>query len=286
MQYLDWLNRYATLLLVIVTTIYVWLNWRNLKALQRASLREREQLHLEDIKRYVVRLLIKWIDSEPAQKLSGQSPLIQVKTVAVANPTAPLGAWSYDYPRVLDSTLNEPKEISTPLFLHTRGAHFRAQLCEFEAFLTRLRQIVSDCVALAKDCADRSASSTSLPRVAPTDDRLREAADSDTLIEICLRDIMLGHPKPQIGFQSTDAGALQVRDAFSGRMIGKGPAEVVRSWAESGVARVQDDWARSGLRGKMETLLNDAAVIRRTLEAVEFSYALPGDCEYVGGRKS
>lgn len=285
MQFLDWLNRYANLLLVLVTASYVWLTWRNLKALQRVSLRERELRHLEDIKRLVVRPLIEWIDSEAIQKLSGRSPLIQVKTVAVPKPTAPLGEWAYDYPRRLDFMLNEPKGISSALFLHAREVHFRTQLSEFEAFVSALRQVCSDCAALGRDCADRSTSSTRLPRFV-ADDNVAEAADSDSLVEICLRGILLGHPKPQIGFQSPNAGALQVRDVFSGRIIGKGPEEVVRSWAESGVARVQDDWARSGLREKIEALLCDAGNVRRILEAVEFTYALPGDCEYVGGRKS
>jgi hypothetical protein len=285
MQFLDWLNRYANLLLVFVTTTYVWLTWWSVKALQSASLREREQRHLEDIKQYVVRPLIKWIDSEAAQKLSGQFPLIEVKTVAVPKPTAPLGEWSYDYPRRLDSGLDEPKGISSALFLHTREVHFHTQLSEFEAFLRTVRRVVSDCVALARDCADRSASSTSLQRTL-ADGKVTEAANSDALVQICLRDILLGHPKPQIGFQPRDAGGLQVTDGYSGQIVGKGPEEVVRPWAESGVARVQDEWARRGLREKIEALLCDAANVRRTLEAVEFTYALPGDCEYVGGRKT
>jgi hypothetical protein len=285
MQFLDWLNRYANLLLVLVTTTYVWLTWRNVKALQSASLRERELRHLEDMKQYVVRPLIEWIDSEAVAKLSGRSPLIEVKTIPVPKPTAPLGDWSYDYLRRLDSDLEEPKGISSALLLHTTEAHFRTQLSEFEAFRRTVRQVVSDCVALARDCADRSTSSTSLQRTV-ADDRVAEAADSDSLVETCLRDILVGRPKPQIGFQSPNAGALEVKDGYSGRIIGKGPEEVVRSWAESGVARVQDDWARSGLREKIEALLCDAANVRRTLEAVEFTYALPGDCEYVGGRKA
>jgi hypothetical protein len=284
MQFLDWLNRYANLLLVFVTISYVWLTWRNMKALQRASLRERELRHLEDIKQYVVRPLIEWIDSEAVGKLSGRSPLIEVKTMRVPKPTAPLGEWSYDYARRLDSGLEEPKGISSALFLHTREVHFHRELSEFEAFLRTVRRVVSDCVALARDCADRSASSTSLQRTL-ADDRVTEAADSDALVQICLRDILVGRPKPQIGFQSPNAGALQVRDGYSGRIIGKGPEEAVRSWAESGVARVQDEWARSGLREKIEAVLRDAANVRRTLEAVEFTYALPGDCEYVGGRR-
>lgn len=285
MQFLDWFNRYANLLLVFVTGSYVWLTWQNLKALQRASLRERELRHLEDTKRSVVYPLIEWIDSEAVQKLSGRSPLIQVKTLVVPKLTAPLGEGSYDFPRQLDSTLNEPKGISSALFMHAREIHFRKQLSEFEAFLATLRQFSSDCVTLARNCADRSASSTSLQR-ATADDRVPEAADSDALVEICLRDILVGHPKAQIGFNSPVAGALQVSDRVSGRVIGKGPSDAVRSWVESGVARVQDEWARSGLRGKIEALLNDAANVRRTLEAVVFTYDLHGDCEYVGGRKS
>jgi hypothetical protein len=284
-QFLDWLNRYANLLLVFVTISYVWLTWRNMKALQRASLREREQRHLEDIKQCVVRPLIKWIDSEAVAKLRGRSPLVEVKTIPVPKPTAPLGEWSYDYTRQLDSALGEPGGISSALLLHATEAHFRTQLSEFEVFRKTVWQVVSDCVALARDCADRSTSSTSLQRAA-ADLTVAEAANSDSLVEICLRDILFGRPKPQIGFQSPNAGALQVTDGYSRSIIGKGPEELVRSWAESGVARVQDEWARSGLREKIEAVLRDAANVRRTLEAVEFTYALPGDCEYVGGRKA
>jgi len=285
MQFLDWLNRYANLLLVFVTTTYVWLTWRNVKALQSASLRDRELRHLQDIKEYVISPLIKWIDSEAVGKLSGRSALIEVKTVPVHKPTAPLGDWSYDYPRRLDSALEEPKGISSALLLHTSQAHFRTQLSEYEAFLGTVRQVASDCVALARNCADRSASSTSLQRTL-ADDKVTEAANSDALVQICLRDILLRHPKPLIGFQSRDAGGLQVTDGYTGQIVGKGPEEVVRPWAESCVARVQDEWARSGLREKREALLRDAANVRRTLEAVEFTYALPGDCEYVGGGKT
>jgi len=285
MQVLDLLNRYGNLLLVIVTTAYVVLTWRNVKALQSASLREREQRHLQDIKQNVAEPLIEWIDSEALAKLSGRSPLIQVKTLAVPNPKAPLGEWSFDYLRHLDSTLEEARGVSSALLTHTRQVHFRTQLLELEGFERTVRQAVSECVALARGCADRSASSTTLLRTA-MDDRVTNAADSDSLVEICLRDILLGRPKPYIGFQSFGAGELQVRDGFSGRIIAKGPEGVARSWAENGVAQVQDEWAKSGLGRKMQALLEDAAGVRRTLEAIQFTYALLEDCEYVAGRKT
>ncbi|MFZ0963122.1 MAG: hypothetical protein WAO35_19840 [Terriglobia bacterium] len=282
MQFLDWLNRYANLLLVVVTTVYVWLTWWSVKALKSASLREREVRHLEDIKRYVVSPLIEWIDSQAVRKLSGQLPLIQVKTVAVQKASAPLGELTYDYPRELDSTLCEPKEISSGLYLHAKGIHFGTELCQFETLLETARHLVSDIVALAKACADRSSSSTSLQRV-PVDGRVISAADSDAFVEICFRDILLGFPKPRIVFHSEDAGVLRVQDGISGQVLGKGPEQAVRPWAEASVGRVQDEWARSGLQGRIGAFLNDASKVSRTLELVYLTHALPGDCQYVGG---
>jgi hypothetical protein len=285
MTFLDWLNRYANLLLVLVTGAYVWLTWQNIRALQRASLRERELRHLDDIKQYVIRPLIDWIDSEAVRKLTGQNPLIQVKSRPVPNRTKALGEWSYDYPRQLESTLEEPRGISSSLLSHARKMHFHAQLTEFEAFRKTVAEVAFDCAALARGCADRSASSTSLRRAA-LEGREPESADSDTLVQICLRDIILGHPKPQVGFQSTDGGILLVTDGYTGGAIARGPTEGVRSWAESGVARIQDEWVRSGLQGKIEALLKAAANVRETLEATEFTYALREECEYVGGKKT
>jgi hypothetical protein len=42
------LNYYANLILVLITTIYVGLTWRTLHALKEASLRERKALHLRE----------------------------------------------------------------------------------------------------------------------------------------------------------------------------------------------------------------------------------------------
>jgi hypothetical protein len=285
MYVLDFLNRYANLLLVLVTATYVWLTWHNVKALQKASLRERELRHLGDIKQHVVRPLMEWIVSEAVMRLSGRTPLIQVKTVQVQKPTAPLGEWSYDLLRQLDSCLEEPRGISGALLSHAKEAHFSTKLSEFEAFEKTVRKVICDCVTLARDCADRSSGSTTLRRVA-IDDRVPEAADSDFLVEVCLRDLLLGRPKPLIGFNSPSTGILEVRDGHTGTVIGRGSEGVVRSWAESGVARVHDDWARSGMRDRIHVAISDAAKVRQTLEAVEFTYALPGDCEYVGGGKA
>src|SRR5207302_319298 len=98
---LKFLNQYANLLLVLITAIYVWLTWRNLNALQRASLRGRELRHLDDIKRYVIRPATKWLDAV-VSTLNGNFPLIQLKTVAHPKPNVALGEQPYYYLRRLD----------------------------------------------------------------------------------------------------------------------------------------------------------------------------------------
>jgi len=59
---LRFLNQYSNLLLVLVTIAYVWLTQRTLRALKEASLREREALHLEEIKLRVINPILTWID--------------------------------------------------------------------------------------------------------------------------------------------------------------------------------------------------------------------------------
>jgi hypothetical protein len=281
---LEVLNRYASLLLVVITATYVWLTWKNLKALQRASLRDRELRHLDDIKRYVVQPAIKWLESEAVHKLQGGIfPLILVKTTPVPRTRPALGEPDYDWARQLNHTLEDPPVISGQLFSHVKQIHFAGQLHEFEAFVGTLRQAASDCAEFGRDCAGKIAASTALQRAAVTES-VGEAADSDTLVEVCLRDIMAGRPRPQIGMQVPAAGALQVDDIYSRRLLGRGLTGPTNAWVEGGVALIRDRWAKSGLPERIEHLLETACAVHRTFEGIEFTFALPGDCEYIGGR--
>jgi hypothetical protein len=277
------LNNYANLLLAIFTASYVWLTWRTLKALQRASLREPELRHLDDIKRNVAHPLIEWLDSHALQELTGSSPPIIVSNVAVPRPNAAIGERVYQLQRRLQYTLQNPKVTSTDLFSHSRRAHFPTELAQFEAFLDRVRQFSSDSLAFAKDCADEIAALTRLPRT-PATDNVHEAADTDILVEICIRDTLLNKPNPEIEYNSPSLGTLHVGDGFVGRPIGKGPADPAKAWVENGIARFRDRWKQSGLRERIDGLLEEAAVVRVALQRIEFTQALPHDCEYVGGK--
>lgn len=274
------LNQYANLLLVIVTITYVFLTWRTLKSLQRASRRERELRHLEDIKHYVARPLISWLDIEGLAKLSGGNPLIQVKTVAVPKLKPTLGETPYEYPRSLEHTLNVPRDISHVLLSHVSESHFVEQMAAFESFSSTLWKLASDCAVFAKDCANKLAGSTNTRRDLATDS-LPEVADSDALVEVCIRDIMLGRPTAQIGMYSPSANNLEVRDGFSSRLLGRSSGESIQKWAESGVALVQERWAISGFPERIKQLLDRATTVREILEKIEFTYDLPGECNYV-----
>jgi hypothetical protein len=282
---IDTLNRYANLLLVVITAAYVWLTWRTLKALQRTSLREREVSHIDDIKRYVVRPVIAWLESQAVPKLRDglQLPLVLVKAVSVPRTRAGLGEPQCDWRLELTHTFEDPHVTSHELFAHVAQIHFPKQLREFEAFTGGLRQLASDCAAFSRNCADKIADSTRLRR-SPAAANAPEFADSDTLVEVCLRDTIAGMPKPQVGFESPAAGALQVNDIYHGRALGKGLTEPTKVWAEAGVAYFQEQWAKSKLPERIRDLSEAADAVHRTFEGLEFTFVLPSDCEYIGGR--
>jgi hypothetical protein len=69
---LDWLNRYANLLLAIITAIYVYLTWKTLKTLERSNLKDREAQHLTDIKTQVVSPILQWLEISVLERLRGR----------------------------------------------------------------------------------------------------------------------------------------------------------------------------------------------------------------------
>lgn len=277
------LNNYANLFLAALTATYVWLTWRNLKALQRASLRESEIRHLEDIKANVVRPLISWLDSSATKILRGSFPIIFVTNVTVPRPNAAIGERTYDYERQLQCQPLDPMVVRGGLYSHSRLTHFPSELAQFEAFVVRARQLLSDLLAFAVSCADEIALSTRLPRRVAADN-VPDAADTETLVEICMRDALLGKASPEIEFSSPALGVLHVGDGYVARPIGKGATEPTKAWVDNGVARFRDRWNHRGLRERIDGLLEEAAAVHVALERIKFTQALPHDCEYVGGK--
>lgn len=277
------LNYYANLLLAALTATYVLLTWRNLKALQRASLREPELRHLDDIKRNVAHPLIDWLDNTAVKILSGSYPPILVANVSVPRPNAAVGERTYDYERQLQCQALNPPVVRSGLYSHSRQAHFPSELAQFDAFVARERQLLNDWLAFARNCADEIAQWTTLPRRAASDN-VPDAADSETLVEVCMRDTLLGKASPEVSLSSRAPGILHVDDGYVGRPIGKGAAELTQTWVEHGVGLFRDRWGQSGLRERIDNLLQEAVAVRAALERIEFTQALPHGCEYVSGK--
>ncbi len=286
-QVLKSLNENANLLLVIITTVYVWLTWRTLKALQRASLRDRELRHLEDIKQHVVRPLIQWLNDEAVARLKGTNLFVQVRTVQVLRPNAAFGEPLYDFPRKLEHTLSEPRAISHDLLRHSKELHFAQELGKFEEFLTAMRKLADDSATFARKCADLVAASTSIRRDAVAGKPSEQAVDSDYFVEVCLRDLLLGKPIPKVSITPSSDGTVgvEVYDAYVHRLLGKGPRELLTAWVKGGADLLREQWKGSGTPERIERLLGRATGVRQTLEGLEFTYYLPGDCEYVGGTR-
>jgi hypothetical protein len=169
------------------------------------------------------------------------------------------------------------------LYSHSRLAHFPSELTQLEAFVARERQLLSDLLAFAKSCADEIALTTKLPR-RPASENVPDAADTEIFVEICIRDLLLGKASPEIEFSPSTHGVLYVGDGYVARPIGKGATEPTKAWVENGVSHFHDRWKQSGLRERIDGLLAEAAAVRVALERMEFTQALPHDCEYVGGK--
>src|SRR5260370_7659197 len=110
-SFVDWLNRYASLLLVIITAVYAYLTWKTLKVLERSNLREREAQHLGDIKTQVVSPILQWLELGVVERLRGRSdPLIIMHALGckpsyhAPPPLYPRNLQMYNFPRSLYDT--------------------------------------------------------------------------------------------------------------------------------------------------------------------------------------
>jgi|GEM_PF-5104997 len=285
------LNQYANLLLVFITTAYVVLTGVSLYAVRRASFRERAARHLDDIKRDALQPAIESLKAAVAT-LKGNSLLIQVKTFAKPKPQILLDGETCDYVRKLDlafdgsevNLLRLQTIANSVLFSHAQQLHFPKPLREFTLFADDIQRLASDFAILSADCADRIAKSTDLPRNSEHDN-LPEFADSDTLVEVCVRDRLLDWPTSRIGMRELAGGGLEVYDAFVHRVLGRGLHEPARNWVEGGVALFREQLAKSDLQKRIGLLVQTADSLQRALQGLELTYDLPGDCQYIGGPK-
>jgi hypothetical protein len=154
---LDWLNRYANLLLAIITAVYVYLTWKTLKALERSSLRDREAKHLADIKAQVVTPILRWLDFGVVEKLRGRGDPLGIMSALGYEPSP--HAPRQLYPPYLQMI----EGFSPDLYEHAMQEHF-TQLHKYKAFREMIEQFFGTLAGFGNKCCAEIQALTSLPR--------------------------------------------------------------------------------------------------------------------------
>lgn len=169
---LDWLNRYANLLLAIITAIYVYLTWKTLKALERSNLRDREAQHLTDIKAQVVSPILQWLEVSVMERLKGRGQY--------GDPAMIMGAVQHGS-EASQYALRQPypanlmiNGFSPDLYEHAASVHF-PQLRKYNALRTMMEQLLGAFAEFGNKCYVDIGSLTSLPAFAG--DRSKDLTD-------------------------------------------------------------------------------------------------------------
>jgi hypothetical protein len=294
------LNFYANLFLVVITTIYVGLTWRTLKALKEASLHEREALHLREIKDRVVEPIVSWIANTLVPRFSGDSPLIlTVSTIAgksrVVTHTVddPFSArqrlklasddWSVDALNVWVST--ETGRIAPFLFREAKANHFPKELSQFDVLLEEARDVTESLTKLANDCVvDLVTEKMPFAATYEAQNTMPEWTSPVDLAVVCVASLLQGRSNVAVEFQGTG----QPRTLVDSRKTGLARAadeEHVRHWAELGFEKTRRRWETMQLTAKIASLLKCSLSVRQTVEELLFTQALGVDCALVSGPK-
>jgi len=294
------LNFYANLFLVVITTIYVGLTWRTLKALKEASLHEREALHLREIKDKVVEPIVSRIADTLVPRFSGGSPLVlTVSTIAdksrVVTHTVddPFSARQRLKIRGDDRSLDalniwvstETGRIAPFLFREAKANHFPKELSEFDILLEEVRDVTESLTKLANDCV-ADLVTEKIPRAATyqAQNAMAEWTSPPDLAVVCVENLLQGKSSVAVEFQGTG----QPRTLVDSRNTGLARAadeEHVRHWAELGFEKTRRRWETMQLTAKIASLLKHSVSVRQIVEQLLFTQALGVECPLVSGPK-
>lgn len=166
------------------------------------------------------------------------------------------------------------------LFKHAKQYHFSTELCGFERFESREKQFLFDMVKVGCECADTVASLTALQR---TGSAVAPGAyiDSDFFVAACFTDMLAG-VRPQTTRLEAGDGNLHLFHAARGGNFAKGPRDQIEQWWKGADEIVQRAWLEHQFATKAKQLIREAHEVTEQLKALEFTYDLGHDCEYIG----
>jgi hypothetical protein len=289
---------FANLLLVLLTALYVRLTWRTLEALRQASLREREALHLREIKTSVIEPIVSWIQRLSNMLRGGMPDLLTVSSY----PGKPWQvSYTIDEPFTARSRLAIPSEPDVPdelaswtsleegrlskfLYEHSKQEHFTEKLRAFDRILDDARQLVAALVSFANECA-MALTSAEIPQAVCYEDQnsMSEWVDPYLLAVECINSLLANRKELGIDLEALP-NSRQLRTRHRAVARATDPDKLKR-WQESGFEHVRKRWERSGLPERTKNLLRNADTVRPGIEQLFFTHSLDVECELVSGRK-
>jgi len=212
-QYANLLMVFVTMLLVLLTGIYVRLTSRTLKALEQASLREREARHLQEIKDEVIQPIISWIRETVFERFTGKAPELLTTSggydgrprqvchtiddpfwarTHLATPSDP------DVPELLATWIStESGRVSMFLYNHSKQAHFPRELSEFDRLFENVKQLTGALISFANESAKEIADPEIPQALLPGDENtMPEWTNPYLLATDCIHTILQGKKDP------------------------------------------------------------------------------------------
>lgn len=271
---LDWLNRYANLLLAIITAIYVYLTWKTLKALERSNLRDREAQHLADIKAQVVSPILQWLEVSVLERLKARGQYGDPAMIMGLHHSSQESQFTqrrlYPANLIIDG-------LSPDLYEHAASEHF-PQLRKYIAFKTMMEQLLGTFAEFGNNCCGDICQLTSLPTY--TGDRSKDLIDCEGIVLFFMREKIAGvEPKFYVAAEHT--GSAIVTSAYSSEVVARGPEQEILRWLEKSREVIEKRWNDGRIRERIQRTLADAETLRDSIRQVELTYALSRPCKYV-----
>ncbi len=246
-SFVDWLNRYASLLLVTITAVYAYLTWKTLKVLERSNLREREAQHLGDIKTQVVSPILQWLELGVVERLRGRGDPLIIMHALGCKP-------SYDAPRQLYPGNLQMDDFSRDLYEHAMREHFET-LRKYKTFREMVEQFFGTLAEFGNKCCADIQKLTSLPPFAG--DRNKNMVDCEGAVQFCLRAIVGGN-EPRFYDTRENTGTTTVATMYSAEVIARGPDAEIQQWLDKSTKLIEKSWNDARLRERIQRMLESA----------------------------
>jgi hypothetical protein len=273
---LDALNAYANLLLVIVTIVYVVLNYKSLAAFRDSQLKGSQSRHLDEIKVHVVDPILLWLN-EIIDTLAGLGTSF-LTTVE----------WVEDDNRIPRRMKCRPRRfpvnnLSESLLEDAQRAHFPDEIRKYKSFKHISEQLFEDIYSFANECCEALKTTTDLPRLNSIN-REERFASLDELVHACLPYLLLGE-KPKYGLEEaypTTLMMVRVHNYPAYPVAGDSQVELER-WLPRAIDLIQEGWRTRKFTGRITDVRASAEALRDEIQSIQFMQELTGRCKFVGG---